>query len=147
MEDKSLRAAEIAISQTRKDMEAAGFTPLKIAKELKIIAFSDIKNHVVIDDGGAIQAVPLEKMGQKSRAVKKVKETTKITESRDGAVLMKDSRIEYELYDKLEALKFAAALLGMQVPQKHEVDIGGSLMAAVAAHLAGSDGTKPGAKD
>ena len=127
MEDASSLAADIAISETRREMEAAGFSLLKLAKELQIIAFSDIKNHITIAEGGEIQAVCLEDMGEHSRAVKKIEENTKITESKDGAVLMKDSRIKYELYDKLDALKFAASLMGMVQPQKHEVDVKGPL--------------------
>lgn len=123
----SIEAADRAISETRREMEAAGFSLLRLAQELQIIAFSDIKNHVVIAEGGEIQAIRLEDMGEHSRAVKKIEENTKITESKDGAVLMKDSRVKYELYDKLDALKFAAALMGMVQPQKHEVDVKGPL--------------------
>ena len=116
-------------------MEKAGFSILKLAKELKIIAFSDIKDHCTIDEGGALQMIPLSELGRNSKAIKKVKEKTKITESKDGEKLFKDSRVEYELYDKLDAIKLAASLMGMEAPQKIEHDISGSLMAAVAAHL------------
>lgn len=139
----SLQAADAAISETRRMMEKAGFSVLKLAKELKIIAFSDIADHCTIDEGGALQMKPLHELGKKSRAVKKVKENTKITESKDGEKLFKDSRVEYELYDKLDAIKLAASLMGMEAPQKHEVDIGGSLMAAVAARLSGGTDPKP----
>jgi len=135
----SLKAADNAISETRRQMEKAGFSVLKLAKELKIIAFSDIADHCTIDDGGALQMLSLQEIGKKSKAVKKVKETSKITESADGEKIFKDSKIEYELYDKLDAIKLAAALMGMEAPQKHELDLTGSLMAAVAARL--SDGT------
>ncbi|MDD5008353.1 MAG: hypothetical protein PHC68_08105 [Syntrophorhabdaceae bacterium] len=127
-------------------MEKAGFSVLKLAKELRLIAFSDIKDHCTIDDGGALQMIPLADIGKKSRAIKKVKENTKITESKDGEKLFKDSRVEYELYDKLEAIKLAASLMGMEAPQKHELDLTGSLMAAVAARL-GNDGTDAKPKD
>jgi hypothetical protein len=136
---KEEQAADIAISETRKKMEKAGFSVLKLAKELKLIAFSDIADHCTIDEGGALQMLSLQQIGKKSKAIKKVKETTKITESKDGEKLFKDSRVEYELYDKLDAIKLAAALMGMEAPQKHEFDLTGSLMAAVAARL--SDGT------
>jgi hypothetical protein len=115
---RSSAAAESAINETRKRMEKAGFSILKIAKELKLIAFSDIADHCTIDEGGALQMIPLDVLGKKSRAIKKVKENTKITESKDGETLFKDSRVEYELYDKLEALKFAAVLMGMKQADK-----------------------------
>lgn len=124
-------------------MEKAGFSILKLAKELKIIAFSDIADHCTIDEGGALQMKSLQEIGKKSKAIKKVKENTKITESKDGERLFKDSRVEYELYDKLDAIKLAASLMGMEAPQKVLVDIEGSLMAAVAARLMDGTDSKP----
>jgi len=142
-QELSKKAAEIAISETRRDMEKAGFSILKLAKELKIIAFSDIADHCTIDEGGALQMKSLQEIGKKSKAIKKVKENTKITESKDGERLFKDSRVEYELYDKLDAIKLAASLMGMEAPQKVLVDIEGSLMAAVAARLMDGTDSKP----
>lgn len=146
-QEKSLKAADLAISETRRAMESAGFTCLKLAKRLHIMAFSDIKNHVSIDEDGALQAKTFKEMGKNTKAVKKIKETTKITKSKNGAVIFKDSKLEFELYDALEAGKFAAALMGMQVPQKHEVSFDASLMSLVAAQLGGGDGTDPKPKD
>ena len=143
MKTDTTESAQAAISETRRDMEKAGFSVLKLAKELKIIAFSDIADHCTIDDGGALQMRSLQEIGKKSKAIKKVKETTKITESKDGEKLFKDSRVEYELYDKLDAIKLAASLMGMEAPQRVSVDIEGSLMAAVAARLMDGTDSKP----
>jgi hypothetical protein len=138
-QELSKKAAEMAISETRRTMEKAGFSILKLAKELKIIAFSDIADHCTIDEGGALQMLSLQEIGKKSKAIKKVKETTKITESKDGEKIFKDSKLKYELYDKLDAIKLAASWMGMEAPQRVSVDIEGSLMAAVAARLSGEE--------
>jgi hypothetical protein len=133
-------ATDTIQSRTLAGMAEAGHTPLKIAQELAIIAYSDIKNHVTINEGGDMQAIRLEHMGDSSRAVKKIKEQTKITESTDGTRLFKDSRIEYELYDKLDALKFAAALMGMVPNNKTDLTVKGE----ISALLQEIDGTSIG---
>lgn len=109
----SEEAANIAISKTAAALDRAGITESKIIQEFKIIAFSDLKNHVEVDEGGAMRAIPLDRMGSKSRAVRKIREKSTITESRDGKALSKYSTIEYELYDKLAALELLAAFRRM----------------------------------
>lgn len=99
-------------------IEKAGGTFAKIAKELCLIAFSDIKNHVTINEGGAMEALPLSTMGKKSRVVKKVKEKCSISESEDGKTIFKNSKVEYELYDKMEALKYLCKLRGDEIEKK-----------------------------
>lgn len=111
----SEEAANIAISKTAAALDRAGVTESKIIQEFKIIAFSDLKNHVEVDEGGAMCAVPLDQMGRKSRAVRKIREKSTITESKDGQTLSKYSTVEYELYDKLAALEALAALRGMKI--------------------------------
>lgn len=113
MDTASSRGADIAISQTRAALDKAKIPEYKIVNELKIIAFSDIKNHVEVDEGGAMRAIPLDRMGSKSRAVRKIREKSTITEAKDGQALSKNSTIEYELYDKLAALELLAAFRGM----------------------------------
>ena len=96
-------------------IEKAGGTLPKIARELTAIAFSDIANYVTVAEGGELQPVELQTIPVKKRkAIKKIKENTRITESKDGAVF-KDSRVEYELYDKLDALKYLCRLRGDEV--------------------------------
>ena len=129
------------MDELRLALEKAGITILGLCQELKTMAFSDIKDHMRIDEHGAIHALTFEDMGEKTKAMKKIKEITKKTEAADGTVTFKDSRIEFELYDKLEAVKFCSQLRGMHVPQKHEVDIVGNMAAEVAAYLSGKDGT------
>jgi hypothetical protein len=114
----SEEAADIAINKTAAALDRSGITESKIIQEFKIIAFSDLKNHVSVDEGGALCVVPLDQMGRKSRAVKKVREKSTITESKDGATLNKISTVEYELYDKIAALETLASMRGMKVPEK-----------------------------
>lgn len=110
----SSRGADIAISQTIAALDRAKIPEYKIINELKIIAFSDLKHHVRISEDGSMVMIPLEDMGAKSRAVRKVKEKTTIMESKDGATLSKISNVEYELYDKMAALELLAAMRGMK---------------------------------
>lgn len=118
----------------QKQLAQNGVTLPKIIKEYAVIAFSDIQNHITIDESGAIQAQPLEAMGKHSRCVRKVKEHTTIKESADGSAVFKDSRVEYELYDKLKALD-ALREFGWPVTQQMDVNHSGSIMAAVAEVL------------
>ncbi len=80
---------------------------------------------------------PLQEIGKKSSAIRKIKETTKITESKDGSQVFKESHVEYELYDAKGAQEFLMEMRGMRPAEHHIVDIEGSLMAAVAAQLGG----------
>ena len=114
----SEEAADIAISKTAAALDRSGITELKIIKEFKILAFSDLKNHVIVGEDGAMVAIPLSDMGKHSRAVKKIREKSTITESKDGATLNKISTVEYELYDKIAALETLASMRGMKVPEK-----------------------------
>lgn len=137
-------AAEKAERTVRELCESAGATFKKIAKELCTVAFSDLRDYITVAEGGEIQAIPLnEIVKRKSRALRKIKEHTQIKESADGSAILKDSRVEYELYDKLDALKYLCRLRGdepaqrMEVggknggPIRHEHDIGGAIQTVV----------------
>jgi len=102
----------------------------KIIQEYALIAFSDIKHYVNVDDGGALQAIPLEDIKPKkaTRAVKKIRETTKITEKDDGSIIFKDSKIEYELYDKQHALDKLIELGDFMPAQRQEVRHKGTII-------------------
>jgi hypothetical protein len=126
MGDTSEEILNKAIEKAKKtqadDLESAGVSFLKILKELSTIGFSDIRDYVTIAEGGEIQAIPLDRMvKKKSRAIKKIKEHTQIKESSDGKALFKDSRVEYELYDKLDALKYLTKLGGWEPNPKMEL--------------------------
>jgi hypothetical protein len=116
-----LRARAIIDEQVRSAFEKAGFTRLKIAQELALIAFSDPARHVEIAEGGELTFIPLDQQGKHRRALKKIREKTVITESKDGEKIYKTSTVEYEMHDKLDAIKQACQALGINAPQKHEV--------------------------
>jgi hypothetical protein len=100
-------------------IEKAGGTFVKIARELCSIAFSDIADYVTVAEGGELYAIPLQSIkAKKRRAIKKIKENTKITESKDGEKIWKDSHVEYELYDKMDALKYLCKLRGEEIDLK-----------------------------
>ena len=113
-------AGDVAVTRLSA-LESAGAHFKKIARELCTIAFSDIRDYIKIAEGGEIQAIPLDQIvRRKSRAIKKIKEHTQIKESNDGTSIFKDSRIEYELYDKLDALKYLCKLRGDEPAQRQE---------------------------
>jgi hypothetical protein len=120
--ESALQAAEDVAKTRLHALEVAGARFNKIAHELCTIAFSDIRDYIKIADGGEIQAIPLDQMvRRKSRAIKKIKEHTQIKESADGSAIFKDSRVEYELYDKLDALKYLCKLRGDEPATQHLV--------------------------
>ena len=86
-------------------LEKAGAKLPRLIKELISIAFSDIADYVTVSEDGSLTCNPTDTIKQaKRKAIKKIKEHTRITESADGEKIWKDSRIEYELYDKLSAI-------------------------------------------
>ena len=120
--EKSKLASERAYDSIRALCEKERASIPKILKELSTIAFSDITDYVTVAEGGEIQAIPVNQINtkrtKKTRAVKKIIERTKITESADGQYSYKDSRIEYELYDKLNALQYLCKLQGYEPSQR-----------------------------
>lgn len=91
----------------------------KILKELALIGFADIGDHVTIDSSGCVQAVGLDQLPVgASRAIKKVREKRVIKSSpgskdkpSDDVVL--ESTFEFELHDKRAALVDMGKELGM----------------------------------
>ncbi|HOX60053.1 MAG TPA: hypothetical protein PLC99_24520 [Verrucomicrobiota bacterium] len=134
--DIDIKAAEKAICDTLTSFRSSGFTDRKIAKELALIAFSDIQDYVTVDEGGSLQVLPLSDLKKhKSRAIKKIKEKATIKESNDGKSTVKYSSLEFELHDKLEAIKTAIDCMGIKKPSKLDVNMGGNIMATVAKVL------------
>ena len=102
--------------KTEKALQRAGFSRDKIARELVKIAFSDIQDYIKIDANGKITAIPLDTLKKgSSKAIKKIREKSK-TLGADGLIL--ENTLEFELYDKLDALKTVAAMLGMEKPKE-----------------------------
>lgn len=107
--------------ETAAAFRRAGFTDCAIAREYKRIAFSDISDYLIVSEGGELQAIPLDQIkNKKTRAIKKIREKTTITESSDGSLINKTSTVEYELYDKLSALSAVSDILGIKKPKQIE---------------------------
>lgn len=145
-------------------LEKSGATFKRIADELSAIAFSRIDDYMTVAPGGEITAIPFDEIKgkrggkRKMAALKKVKEHSRITESADGEKIWKDSRIEFELYDKLEALQYLCRLRGDEPAKelKHSgsIDLGRPLTDEERAALAEELGftgdnlpTKTGSED
>ncbi len=105
-----------------KALDKAGITFKKIINEFKAIGFSNIKDYVTVAEGGELQAISLDVIPDKKlKAVKKIKEKTNIAESKDGETIFKRSTVEYELYDKVEVLKYCCRLRGDEPAEKKEI--------------------------
>jgi hypothetical protein len=114
------------ICETRRQFEKAGWKVPRIAKELALIGFSDIQDYVIVDEGGALQVLPLDTLKKnKSRAIKKVREKTIITESKDGEKIYKTSIVEFELHDKMDSLRLGVEIIGIKKPK--EIKLSGTV--------------------
>jgi len=102
-----------------------GLTPRKLIREIKLIAFSDPANHAEIAEGGELRFKTFKEQGSKRRALKKIREKTVITESKDGEKIYKTSTVEWELHNKNDAIDMGMAIHGMKKPKevKHSGEI------------------------
>lgn len=112
----------------------------KVIRELAKLAFSDIADHLTIDEYGCVQAVALADLPVgASRAIKKVKERRIIKtipgakDRPDGEQIL-ESTFEYELHDKEAPLIQLGKELGM-FRDRHEVNIDEKILAAFMAVL------------
>jgi hypothetical protein len=118
-----------------------GVTPRKLLQEIKLIAFSDPANHAEIAEGGELRFKTFEEQGRKRRAIKKIKEKTVITESKDGEKIYKTSTVEYELHSKMDAIDMGLAIHGMKKPTNVKVDHAGKVIVEIVKFSDG-DGTE-----
>jgi len=92
-------------------------TKEKVLAELTKLGFSSIDNHVKIDDDGCVIAKTFDEMGSDAlAAIKKVKHKRTIKGSATGGKeddIILENTFEFELYDKLMALKTIGDHLGM----------------------------------
>lgn len=95
----------------------------KILRELSIIGFANLADHVTIDDEtGCVQAIGIDSLpAGASRAIKKVKERRVIKSTASGDEVL-ESTFEFELHDKQTALVNMGKELGM-FKDKHEVGL------------------------
>ena len=102
------------------------FPPEKVAKELAILAFSDMANFIDSDQGGDyVKSITTLKPKKNSKAVKKlkVKQLQPVMQlDGTGELIARETvQTEIELYDKLAAFKLAIDVMGWNATQKHEV--------------------------
>jgi len=94
----------------------------KIVEHLAAIGFSSIDDYMSVTEGGEISAIAFDTIKKKKLlAIKKVKEKTTISESKDGEIIYKNSQIEYELYDKPSTLQYLMKLRGDEPALKNEI--------------------------
>lgn len=88
----------------------------RVLKELAVLAFSDIKNYIVIDeDTGAIRARGFDEMPEDaSRALMSVTEDRTIKEdAKDNSKVIVYDKVNFRMHDKPKALDMVARHLGM----------------------------------
>lgn len=112
-------------AEIEKRKEAIGITAAEVVRELALIGMADMSDFITIDDGGMIQANPLNTLTEgRSRIVRKVKERRVIRTERgtkekpDGDQIMEQT-YEFELHDKVKSLELLAKHLGLLI-EKHE---------------------------
>jgi len=98
------------------------FTADQVLEELALIGFANMADFVIIDEGGAIKALPLDGLVEgKSRIIKKVKEKRVIKSTPEGDQIL-DGTYEFELCDKVKSLELLARHLGL-LHDKQEIDL------------------------
>jgi phage terminase small subunit len=91
----------------------------KIMKEMSLIGFSNVEEHLTVDDGGTVRALSFDELPLgASRAIKKIKEKRIIksvqgTKDKPSEDVILESTFEFELYDKITALVNMGKELGM----------------------------------
>ena len=108
-------------ADTRKAFEKAGFTAEKIAEELALIGFADMADFVQVDEQGSVKPLSFDELKKnKSRIIKKIREKRRILNGEGEDTILEDT-FEFELHDKLNALKEAILILGLKAPDKLEI--------------------------
>jgi phage terminase small subunit len=107
-------AAAIAKAMKKRE-EKTGITQTRVLEELAIIGFSDLKNHLEInEDTGAIRAKSFEEMpGNSSRALEMIREDRMIREDSKGEDSIINEKVTFKLHSKIPALELLGKHLGM----------------------------------
>lgn len=126
-EAKEKQLTDQLFAKTERALKSAGFSRSKVAKELYKIAFSDIADYLQIDEQGSAKPLPVDQLKTgASRAIKKIREKRRLLNTKDEDNIILEDVFEFELYDKLDALKTVASMFGMERPKevKHSGDVG-----------------------
>jgi len=81
------------------DQEAVCDEAKKVLKELGISAFSDPRNYFTVDKNGIVTLNQLDKLGEKARAIAKIKQTV------SGSINNRTQTTEISFHSKMDALK------------------------------------------
>ena len=104
------------IAELLKDRsERTKVTQDMVVRELALIAFSDLRNYITIDElTGAIQAKGFKAMPEgQSRVLRSIKEDRVIKEDADGKKTTVYDKVKFELWDKPKALELLGKHLAM----------------------------------
>lgn len=110
-----LKDAEVqeAVNKAKAErLERTHFDQDQVLREVSVLAFSDIRNYVVNEDGslGLAEGAP----DQAMRAVSSVKQRSRVF--RDGTI---ERSVEFRLWDKPAIVKLAAAHFGIPQERVH----------------------------
>jgi phage terminase small subunit len=99
----------------KKRSQRTEITADMVLNELSIIAFSDLKNHIEInDDTGAMRAKEFREMpGNSSRALEMIREDRMIREDSKGNDSIINEKVTFKLHSKTAALEMLAKHLGL----------------------------------
>jgi phage terminase small subunit len=115
-------AAQIATARKKREARTE-ITQARVLEELAIIAFSDLRNHVDInEDTGAIRAKAFDEMpGNSSRALEMIKEDRMIREDSKGEDSIINEKVTFKLHSKTAALDMVMKHLGMYEKDNSQV--------------------------
>jgi len=138
MQKSAIKAAIDA--EIEKQKARINITADSVVKELALVGFANMADFIVIDEGGGIQAIPLDQLAEgKSRIIKKVKEkrvirTVKGTKEKPDGEEILDATYEFELCDKVKSLELLARHLGL-LNDKNEFGLNAATAALILSML------------
>lgn len=121
------------------EAERAGITVSRHLKELALIGYSDLANHVIVDkETGATRARTFEEMNElqpgASRVVKKVKEKRTVRKVPDSEDTIEEITVEYELHDKPGTLREITDILGIKKQDQEAEKANNTLIDLIRSH-------------
>jgi len=114
-----LNVQEAIAAAMKKREVRTEITQDRVLRELAIIAYSDIKNHLDIDENtGAVRSKGFDNMPKdSSRAIESISEDRVIKENADGNSTTVYDKFKFKLHDKIKALELLGRHLGMFVTE------------------------------
>lgn len=97
----------------------------KLAKELDLLAFSDITDYVTLGENGSCTWNNPEELRYKklTRAIKKIKRRKVFRVGDDGQEIITDE-VDFELYPKIDAIREIIGIMGLKAPAQIELNHG-----------------------